>query len=215
MDIIRTCIAITLLCTVFLFSNIASAASVWTTYFEEESFSNTFALHIISSSDVELTPASILGAYLDNTTFGQSIEPNQLLSNTPLEVYGLQNTLYDLYTLTQNDIIIQNDPSADYLSLSINFSSYWAGDPELTYVHRGEVDFGGIIMPPGASVSYNGIKPSTEFGIVFPIFGGGANVDRLVLSASHLSTVPIPQAAWLFCSGLIGMIGIARLKKAA
>lgn len=48
------------------------------------------------------------------------------------------------------------------------------------------------------------------------VYGGGtlnyAYVDNVLYGG--LSTVPIPAAAWLFGSGLIGLIGIARRKKA-
>ena len=50
------------------------------------------------------------------------------------------------------------------------------------------------------------------------IAGGYASFDNLVIAASNVagdvSAVPIPAAVWLFGSGLIGLIGIARRKKA-
>ena len=43
---------------------------------------------------------------------------------------------------------------------------------------------------------------------------GGTN-GEVVLSMTASSTVPIPAAVWLFGSGLFGLIGMARRKKAA
>ena len=47
-----------------------------------------------------------------------------------------------------------------------------------------------------------------EFGILYlrPASGGGFEGDLWV------STVPVPAAFWLFSSGLIGLIGVARRK---
>lgn len=40
----------------------------------------------------------------------------------------------------------------------------------------------------------------------------GINRAEVSLSAIQVSAVPIPSAVWLFCSGLIGLIGVARRK---
>lgn len=40
-------------------------------------------------------------------------------------------------------------------------------------------------------------------------------VKTAFLKVAHVSLVPVPAAVWLFGSGLIGLIGIARRKKAA
>jgi hypothetical protein len=40
-------------------------------------------------------------------------------------------------------------------------------------------------------------------------------IDNVTISADLPSAVPVPAAVWLFGSGLVGLIGIARRKKAA
>ena len=50
--------------------------------------------------------------------------------------------------------------------------------------------------PPGGAVGY----------------GAALHVDNLI-SISQISTIPIPSAVWLFGSGLIGLIGLAKRKK--
>jgi len=37
---------------------------------------------------------------------------------------------------------------------------------------------------------------------------------QIVATLDSLTTVPVPAAAWLFGSGLLGLVGIARRKKA-
>ena len=46
------------------------------------------------------------------------------------------------------------------------------------------------------------------------IADAGDPADRLVYAAWTVTPVPIPAGAWLFASGLLGLIGIARRKKA-
>jgi len=36
--------------------------------------------------------------------------------------------------------------------------------------------------------------------------------DQLIVNIEFQTVVPVPAAVWLFCSGLIGLIGIARRK---
>ena len=46
--------------------------------------------------------------------------------------------------------------------------------------------------------------------------GGGGNATTLLTAFSvtaELAPVPIPAAAWLFGSGLLGLVGMARRKK--
>jgi hypothetical protein len=61
---------------------------------------------------------------------------------------------------------------------------------------------------PYENFSYEQMRYSTEN---FP------NVDYFesLTGVAQVSTIPVPPAVWLFGSGLLGMIGIARRKKAA
>ena len=77
---------------------------------------------------------------------------------------------------------------------------------------------------PGAGLGSNpsGTLPLSDDGIggspmiSGPFPGFNANFDFTELHVMSLtSTVPIPSAVWLFGSGLLGLIGIARRKKAA
>jgi hypothetical protein len=47
--------------------------------------------------------------------------------------------------------------------------------------------------------------------------GDTSNTDLgyfVTISVESVSAVPVPAAAWLFGSGLLGLVGVARLKKA-
>jgi len=69
----------------------------------------------------------------------------------------------------------------------------------------------GILLVPG---SFNFEATPGDY---FVSFFGFADVSAPQLGqyGIEISQVPVPAAAWLFCSGLIGLIGISRRKKAA
>ena len=89
--------------------------------------------------------------------------------------------------------------------------------------------FGGPIFPDGnpdiwksESVSYN-VLADADGGVTLqfsvacaPVAGcnGDYFIDNVSISAD-VNAVPIPAAVWLFGSGLIGLVGLARKKKAA
>ena len=47
-----------------------------------------------------------------------------------------------------------------------------------------------------------------------PFPGHGANFDMTSLTVTSIQTVPVPAAVWLFGSGLLGLVGVARRKAA-
>jgi len=51
--------------------------------------------------------------------------------------------------------------------------------------------------------------------LMFDPFGGGASTYPGLDSVSlNVSSVPVPAAVWLFATGLLGLVGVARRKKA-
>jgi hypothetical protein len=61
---------------------------------------------------------------------------------------------------------------------------------------------------PGTSLATIGLTPgSYEW-----TWGSGANVDSFTL---NVGAVPVPAAVWLFGSGLLGLVGVARRKARA
>ena len=49
--------------------------------------------------------------------------------------------------------------------------------------------------------------------VVFSVSGTAANWDSFIVNTTP-SSVPVPAAVWLFSSGLIGLVGVAKRKKA-
>ena len=82
------------------------------------------------------------------------------------------------------------------------------------------VDEGGESDGPGVGLNqfYSVYKLSTNEGLplktnVATVFNNGTGGSNMVAVVG--SPVPIPSAVWLFSSGLIGLVGMARRKKAA
>jgi len=65
--------------------------------------------------------------------------------------------------------------------------------------------------PIAATGGTNGVAPDNAFTGVVAYFDIGSGNSLHVTSVSS-SVVPVPAAAWLFGSGLIGLIGVARRK---
>ena len=55
---------------------------------------------------------------------------------------------------------------------------------------------------------FNKITISADTG------AGNYNLDNLQFNAAPLSTVPVPAAAWLFGTALIGLVGFSKRRKA-
>lgn len=70
-----------------------------------------------------------------------------------------------------------------------------------------------VLFTPGESIITNGVVGPTDVcATVAYCFPTDGNNDYLVWKGT---VVPVPAAVWLFGSGLLGLVGIARRKKAA
>lgn len=67
---------------------------------------------------------------------------------------------------------------------------------------------------------FNNVQAAIDFGVTFDGgFEAEGSETRSIISgvaygAAYVAPVPVPAAAWLFGSGLLGLIGVARRKKA-
>lgn len=96
------------------------------------------------------------------------------------------------------------DPTTGALGGAINFfSSNFTACDEQGYDQCRIVE-GGVLTFTGSNLSFTGTESR--------VLNGGVAETRGVDFAG--SVVPIPAAVWLFGSGLVGLIGVARRKKA-
>jgi hypothetical protein len=113
-----------------------------------------------------------------------------------------ESVLLTFLTGNQFMLVHGNNPSDDCGcgQAGIEFGSYsWN---ELT----GEIDFSIITDTTGEfGVSHSGINSATVTGNTLTFDGSDGS-----FTASRVSAVPVPAAAWLFGSALIGLAGIKR-----
>jgi len=91
---------------------------------------------------------------------------------------------------------------------------------------KAEIYTGGPIFPSNDWESFSWtttLGPDVDGGVTFqlkascgPVEGCGVDAyfDNVTIS-TDVAAVPVPAAVWLFGSGLLGLIGVARRKKAA
>ena len=83
----------------------------------------------------------------------------------------------------------------------------WYGIPSIPLVQQGAAIMN---CTPGSSCSDSS---SYTLDAAFHVNGGGfTTVSYALHLEGHVSSIPVPPAAWLFGSGLLGLIGIARKK---
>jgi hypothetical protein len=148
------------------------------------SFISTESGHI---NPVTITPSGPVGGYYqDVLASGSQNEPMTTWSFTPqIFAYGGDWTL--------------GGPGG-------------SGNSLLVYIDDSLTSVGTI------SNSYNGgfwgFISDTPFTSVKLMGGGGSNQQSYQLDNMVYSPVPVPAAVWLFGSGLLGLVSIARRKKA-
>jgi hypothetical protein len=90
----------------------------------------------------------------------------------------------------------------------------WNGDISKWPATDPAIDWDGQNLPE--SFSLDPLDSTTGWPYQFTLFAGASVLARTDFAAGFtLSTVPVPPALWLFGSGLLGLIGVARRKKAA
>jgi len=94
-----------------------------------------------------------------------------------------------------------------------------AGSP-ITTTHNSNYDLFQNLLPnlywTGTEIT---LYPGTAWGFTFStgntgMYGEGGGQYAMAIHAGDVSAVPIPAAMWLFGSGLLGLIGMARRKAA-
>lgn len=120
----------------------------------------------------------------------------------------------------QFDLFYDFDPASNTPMTSLGkwdlTASVAATDPSLTIAQDSqnlmfsflEVGIPGFVTPPGGAFDPDVIG---NYQFAIEVSGGGFNLETV---AMEVQTVPIPAAVWLFGSGLLGLAGIARRKKA-
>ncbi len=161
-----------------------------------------------------LAPLSAYGSFIGN------------LGNVPPSVSDTRNNLapgsyadyYNFTALTDitgATISFELDPSstgifqAGAFSIQLYAASTPAGSPIASGTFPGGAAGGGPV-----NVSFMADLTSNTTYTVYTLFSFGINGTGVTANATtSVSAIPLPAAAWLFSTGLIGLAGMARRKK--
>ena len=160
---------------------------------------------------------------LGSTLSGPYTYALEELDGTPLNIFGASGN-----AINPGDNTIPPYWAIEFqFSTPVDYFSILALDADETFTVTAYVNQQVINAP--LSLSLLGIKETSPFrGPVYDVdlgsIGGALLFDRVVISPNgdipevfdnlQFNAVPIPPALWLFGSGLLGLVGIAR-KKAA
>ena len=105
--------------------------------------------------------------------------------------------------------ITVNGGSGDNLTLDMSgWNVTWANIASIPMIQQGDADISCTI---GSSCSDSS---SYTLDAAFHVVGAGfTTVPYTLHLEGQVSSVPVPAAAWLFGSGMLGLIGISRRKK--
>jgi len=87
---------------------------------------------------------------------------------------------------------------------SVLFSSGGTGRGSLGFIAGNPYELGSAYNEAGV------FEPSD---ILSDLLGQNNNLDAAIMVTGNVSAVPLPASAWLFCTGLLGLVGLARNKK--
>lgn len=101
--------------------------------------------------------------------------------------------------------------SAAISDLTLNTQGFNVGDSTTLSIFSDATLLDNITITSDAAVDFTGFNGITRLLIEDNSTGAGFSYNNFEFTASP---VPLPAAAWLFGSGLLGLVGVARRKRA-
>lgn len=170
-------------------------------------------VQLTQSNPITTDGATILNLNLVGTSFTDG-DPS---------LPGIQSVDGAAFTISWNSTVLQytgivvSDPNWD--SPFIDDTSAAAGTVDFVFLGRSAGFFGSDFNIVDLSFNVIGAAGSATDIIFADVFGGwslgGVTVPvDYVAGQVAVTSVPVPAAAWLFGSGLIGLVGVARRRSA-
>ena len=141
--------------------------------------------------------------------------------------YGGEHTNPNEFYVPQDGFIFFTSDLGDYYHVDADWTAFGSGDIGSWDVSSGDsmklftdknigVPLGYV---SGTKISGSATKYNTSIialgfasGSFVTTLTNGLNTDTVMVNIGAASVVPVPAAVWLFGSGLIGLIGLARRK---
>ena len=149
------------------------------------------------------------GGTLPNVTTDQSVDSYAQLPSTAtagsitLTLGFASNTLVNG---TLNDLVLFDIGTPDAFTVTINNQTMTASTLDTGFTtSKGAQLNAAVIDLSSFGVANGATVPSIDIGLA----RGGASFAL----AGAISSVPVPAAVWLFGSGLLGLVGVARRKR--
>ena len=150
-----------------------------------------------------------------------SLDPFSFITQSSASSGTATNGFASTDALTDLDITVSNNSGQD-LTFNFTFEATVDAATSGTAIANASVDMLdelGFVDILEIAESLNGAYPATGFyrsDIEFVLEGGQSNLISGFVDTfgSAEAVVPVPAAAWLFGSGLLGLVGVARRKKA-
>lgn len=174
---------------------------------------STYYDNAIKSISFSSTAVGYTGAYTGD--FGQFIVKDSTKDGLTFRFWEPTQTVFASATANAMDLTtLQTEVahSADDIYGDMEINSIRVNLGSFTNALYSSMD-----MPTSISLADFDDPVNTNWGIGIRSasgFGGSVGIDITGLSVQPVSAVPVPAAAWLFGSGIIGLIGVARRKKA-
>jgi archaellin len=150
------------------------------------------------SHGIDLAPGTLIGSFDTSTIY--SSDTRLSLDLTAYSSFGLQaNTDYLLVWNAQ--------PGAPFLGLKRGGTSEQMINDGIAGIFTGEI----MSSQDGGSSWYS----TNQYGFDFTSLNGTVSANAATTANGTVSSIPLPAAAWLFGSGLLGLIGISGRKKAS
>ncbi len=165
-------------------------------------FDPTLAIYQLDApASVSITVAGRPGLSFTDNIMTVFVENNQNFGGFGWVPAGIS----DFYYLTGMAPGTVFDPSSSTITSGLSVQLVYAGNPAML------ADNGLAPDLPGAVINGNNYDPG--FFVVMEQWENGNAIGTAFWNIP-VSAVPVPAAVWLFGSGLIGLIGVARCKKA-
>lgn len=157
-----------------------------------------------------------IGVYESTGSHGIDLAPGALVGSFNTSIIGKSDTRLSLDLTADSSFLLQGNtdyllvwnaqPGAPYLGLKRGGTSNEMINDGIAGVFTGEI----MASQDGGSSWYS----NGQYGFDYASFNGTVSGNGATPANATFSAIPLPAAAWLFGSGLLGLIGISGKKQA-